>query len=123
MAYRANALPVARTDDAGEHAAILQLAAYAARVKRLVMVPGVVLGLGSAALAFLVLREVQLSMFHVHFPWLSAVASAPFLAAWLRVAQRAGQRLVQRRAPGWIEELSALYRVPTATLAEYQDLL
>lgn len=90
----------------------------------MVLTLGAVGGLVSAVAGYLALRELQLAMYGLHFPWLTAtVGGTPFLWAWLRSSRRLGDSIVRRRAPKWIEELVGRYRVPLATLDEYKDLI
>src|SRR4029079_6724446 len=102
MPYRRSPPAVSANDDS-EHAAILSLAASAARVRRVVLLPGILLGFVSAAAGDLVLREFQFAVYGVHFPWLSAtVGGIPFFLAWLRIARRVGNSIVRRSAPRWV---------------------
>jgi len=107
-----------------EELAVKELAARAARVRRGILVPAIVVGLLGAIAGYLAVREIQFAMLHAQMPWLSGVVGGvPPFAAALKVAQRAGDAAVARRAPAWVAEQLERHGLPPGSLDDFLSVL
>jgi hypothetical protein len=103
-----------------ELAAARDLHARAERIRKLVVVPTVLLGLAGGVVGYMVLREVFFAAFGAHQPLLTGVLGMlpPFLLSF-RAAGAISDALVRRASPRWQRELAAHYTLDESILDDH----
>lgn len=101
-----------------------ELGTRAAKLRRRILFPHVIIGATLGIIGYVVLREAQLHRFGMHMPYLTgAIAFAPCLfgAAWL--GRRAANAAVRLRMRSWCDELITIHRLPPGALDDYAAFL
>jgi hypothetical protein len=106
-----------------EETAYRELSRRARRIRMLVLVPAIVVGLASGLTGYVLFRVWQLEVNGVHAPVLTGAVgfAAPFLGI-LQISWILSKRLIRWRTPSWVDELSAYYKVPRERLVEVAAL-
>ena len=101
-----------------------ELAARAARLRRAILVPSIVLGVVGGIAGYLVIREVQFTFFQLQLPWVSGLLGCfPPLAGAFRLGRLAGNAVVAKRAPAWLEAATRRHGLPSHALDDYLPIL
>jgi hypothetical protein len=96
----------------------------AARIRMLIVVPCLVVGIAAGIMGYFVVRDMQRGWMHGHVPLLSAVAGmGPPFALAFAAAQWLSDALIRWRRRAWIDTLSARHGVPAEVLEDYAGLL
>lgn len=123
---RSGAMNFAGEDAAADAEALAgrELGRRAAKLRRRILVPHILVGAVLGVVAYALLREAQLHRMGMHIPYATGAASfAPcfFGAMWL--GRRASDAAVRLRMRGWCDELVALHHLPASALDDYATLL
>lgn len=107
-----------------EALAARELGRRAAKLRRRLLVPHILVGAVLGVVAYALLREVQLQRVGMHVPYVTGAGSfAPcfFGAMWL--GRRAADAAVRLKMRGWCEELVKRHRLAAGALDEYAGFL
>lgn len=117
--YRAPDEPAPEPPDA-ELAAARELHRRSDRVRKAVLVPTILLGIGAGVAGYLGVRELFFAAIGAHQPVVTGVMGMlpPVLASFW-IARRTGDALVRRASPAWREELARAHGVSHEALAEH----
>ena len=108
----------------GEELAVKELATRAARLRRVILLPTILAGVFAGIAGYLLVREIQFSMWNAQIPWLSgALGVFPPFAGALRLARYLSDAAVARRAPEWISEQAARHKIEASILEQYRSVL
>jgi hypothetical protein len=101
-----------------------ELGRRGARLRRMIMLPHLLAGIGGGGVAYALLRALQLGVMGAHLPWVTGMASFfPCFAGAIALGRRAANAAVRLRMPGWRDELIAAHRLPPGSLDEYMGFL
>ena len=122
MTYRQPATPTEESDP--EEAAIQEIGRRAGRLRLVIIVPLLLLGLVSAGLLYELLAELQYAWRGAHMPWLTGMLSfAPTFGGALKLSPRVADAAVRRRLPVWRRGLAEKHGLDLAQLEETTRLL
>jgi hypothetical protein len=115
------------TEDALSDAETLagrELGERAAKLRRRILLPHLIVGATLGIVGYVILREAQLRSFGMHMPYVTGgVSFAPcFLGSgWL--GRRAADAAVRLKMRGWCDELITRHRLSAGTLDDYAAFL
>jgi hypothetical protein len=95
----------------------------ATRIRVVVGVTGMFVGMGIGLLGYLGLRRILLDRIGFHSPYLTAlVAMMPPITITVRLATRFSRKLIVELLPSWIEEQARIYGVDPRLLEEHASV-
>lgn len=107
-----------------EATAIEEIGRRAARMRRVVIVPLLLLGIVMGGLLYELLAELQYAWRGAHMPWVTGLlAFAPTFGGALRLAPRLADLAVRHRLPGWRRSLAEEHGLDLAQLEETTRVL
>lgn len=96
----------------------------ASRLRTVVIVGCVLLGLAIGTMGYFVLRDLQGALIGMHSPWITGFVSMGMaFPASLRAAQALSRAAVAWRSAAWIAEIAATHGIRTESLEEYTKVL
>ena len=101
-----------------------ELGQRAAKLRRRILLPHIIVGASLGIVGYFILREAQLGSFGMHMPYVTGgVSFVPcFLGSgWL--GRRAADAAVRLKMRGWCAELIARHRLPAGALDDYAAFL
>jgi hypothetical protein len=107
-----------------EAVAIQEIGRRAARVRKAIIVPMLLLALGMGAMLYDVFAELQYAWRGAHMPWLTGIAAfVPTFGGMLKIAPRIADAVVRLRLPVWRRSLAEQHGLDLAQLEETTRVL
>jgi hypothetical protein len=107
-----------------EAVAIAAISRRAGRVRAAVVVPLLLAGIGSGAVLYVVLRQLQFEATGAHIPWLTGTVSfAPTFGGAFWLAPRLAGRILRPLLERWRAELATAHGLDLGAFTEITRLL
>lgn len=101
-----------------------ELGERAAKLRRRILVPHILIGAVLGVIGYVLLREVQLQRMGMHMPYATGGASfAPCFLGAMWLGKRAADAAVRLKMRGWCDELVKRHRLPAGALDDYAGFL
>jgi hypothetical protein len=121
--YRDASAPEAEPPDA-ELVCATELHRRADRIRRVILVPGLLSGIALGVVGYLALRELFFATLRAHQPYVTGLLTIlPAFVGSLRAARWISDTVVGARVDGWSNELAKQHGVSAEALADHVRLV
>jgi hypothetical protein len=121
--YRQGAAPEPEPPDA-ELICATELHRRADRIRRLILAPSLIAGIGLGVFGYLALRELFFMSIHAHQPYVTGLLTMlPAFVGSLRAARWCSDAIVRARVDGWTTELAREHQIAVDVLEDHVRLI